>query len=89
MPQHETDMDMDAKIQSVCDQVVERAASVMVEELGAPIEMMIDRMLTYAGAQMCALDGTKKTAAIFRQLAANVEGGVFDRVMEKNRRGKH
>ncbi|MDX0261555.1 hypothetical protein GOC60_10200 [Sinorhizobium meliloti] len=78
----------DKNIQSACDLVVERAAEMMVEEIGAPIEMMIDRMMTYAGAQMCVLDGNRKTAAILRKLADNVEGGIFDAVTGEAARGR-
>jgi hypothetical protein len=41
-------------LRAACDMVIERSAAMMVEELGAPIEMMLDRMLTYAGPSMCA-----------------------------------
>ncbi|WP_394887496.1 hypothetical protein [Mesorhizobium sp. AaZ16] len=41
-------------LRAACDMVIERSAAMMVEELGAPIEMMLDRMLTDAGPSMCA-----------------------------------
>ena len=74
---------------AACDLIIERAGEMMVEEMGAPIEMMIDRMLTFAGAHMCLLDGSQKTAEVFRALATNVENGVFEPVLQENRRGKH
>jgi hypothetical protein len=42
--------------------VIERSAAMMVEELGAPIEMMLDRMLTYAGTQACVQQGSPAAA---------------------------
>lgn len=74
----------DKRLKAVCDGVINRAASLMVDELGAPIPMMLDRMLTYAAAQACSIDGSPNTAAVFRTLAAKIESGVFHSVTGEN-----
>lgn len=70
---------------SLCDTIISRAAHMMVDELKAPIPMMLDRLLTYAAAQACAVDGSPKTAAAFRQFAANIEGGLFHSITGESR----
>lgn len=72
--------DLEEQRKAVCDQLIERAAEMMVEGAGAPIEMMIDRMLTYAAAQACTLQGSPATARTFRRLADNIEAGCFHRI---------
>ncbi|MBU1313978.1 MAG: hypothetical protein ACK4P4_18485, partial [Allorhizobium sp.] len=72
---------------ALCDTIITRAATMMVEEVGASVPMMLDRMLTYAAAQACCNDGSPRTAAIFRDLANNIEGGLFHRVTGENGQG--
>lgn len=67
-----------------CDQIIYRAAQIMVEKNGASIDMMLDRMLTYAAAQACSIDGSPKTAATFRLLADRIESGVFHSLTGEN-----
>lgn len=77
----------DQRTRRRCDRIVELAAEAMVEE-GAPVPMILDRMLTYAAAQACQIDGSKNTATVFRQLAANIESGIFDH-LDRTKRGRH
>lgn len=67
----------DERIKDVCDTIMHRAATMMVEEIGAPIPMMLDRVLTFAAAQACAVDGSPRTAAAFREFADRIEQGLF------------
>lgn len=60
-----------------CDTIIERAAVMMVAEVGASIPMMIDRMLTYAAAQAATMEGSTTTAEHFRRFADEIEGGLF------------
>lgn len=60
-----------------CDTILERAAVMMVAEVGASIPLMIDRMLTYAAAQAATLEGSAVTAEHFRLFAKQIEGGLF------------
>ncbi|SFO91007.1 hypothetical protein [Tranquillimonas alkanivorans] len=60
-----------------CDRIVAKAAKEMVEGRGAPLGMMIDRMLTFAAAQAVRVEGSAKTAEKFRQLADKIEAGIF------------
>lgn len=69
----------DGERKELCDLIVERAAAAM-EETGAPIEMILDRLLTFAGAQAFMRHGKARTAEIFRELAENIENGVFDQL---------
>lgn len=66
----------EAKLRQACDQIVERAAEMMVGAGAAP-EMAMDRLLTYCAAQAASWHGSAEAAAIFRQLADTIEGGIF------------
>lgn len=70
-------MSDEAKKKIACDTIIERAAFMMVGEVGASIPMMIDRMLTYAAAQAATLEGSTVTAQHFRRFAEQIEGGLF------------
>mgnify|MGYP001292022855 CR=1 FL=1 len=61
---------------NACDTIVERAAMMMLEA-GAPADMVIDRLLTFAGAMAAKINGSPRTARAFRRLAANIDAGVF------------
>ena len=62
---------------ALCDTIITRAAHMMIDEVKAPMPMMLDRLLTYAAAQACSIEGSPKTAAVFRRLADNIEAGIF------------
>lgn len=68
------------KQKALCDTIIQRAAVLMVEEVGATVPMMLDRLLTYAAVQACTLDGSPKTAVEFHRLADKIAGGVFHSV---------
>ncbi|MDE4601391.1 hypothetical protein [Sinorhizobium meliloti] len=70
-----------------CDTIIERAAIMMVAEVGASIPMMIDRMLTYCGAQAATLEGSAVTAEHFRRFADQIEGGLFWSLTGENKPG--
>tara|TARA_R100000365_G_scaffold3600_1_gene12567 strand:+ start:6417 stop:6674 length:258 start_codon:yes stop_codon:yes gene_type:complete len=70
-----------------CDLIVERAARMMVDEAGASVPMMLDRMLTYVAAQACLNDGSAKTAIAFRVMAQKIEDGLFHPVTGENQGG--
>lgn len=61
----------------LCDEIIARAARMMVADVGANIPMMLDRLLTYAAAQIVSMDGSRDAAQIFRRLADNIEAGAF------------
>ena len=69
--------EQDERRKALCDEIQHRAAKMMVEEVGVSIPMMLDRVLTFAGAQACTLDGSPKTAAAFRQFADKIDAGLF------------
>ncbi|NTA84908.1 hypothetical protein G6L13_31170 [Agrobacterium tumefaciens] len=60
-----------------CDLVISRAADLMASEGGAPVPMILDRLLTYATAQAAVLDGSAKTATALRTVADKIEAGLF------------
>lgn len=62
---------------ALCDEIVARAAYLMLTEADADISMALDRMLTYCAAQAVSMDGNKTTAALFRNIAEQIEAGVF------------
>lgn len=72
---------------AVCDEIIHRAALMMVEEVKAPMGMMLDRLLTYSAAQACKIDGSTNTAIAFRELAEKIDKGLFHSVTGEGRRG--
>jgi hypothetical protein len=66
---------------AACDVIVERAAEMMFSEVAAPIEMIIDRLVTYAVAQMVLIDGKHGAASVCKTVALQVEAGAFDSVL--------
>nr|WP_278520794.1 hypothetical protein [Brucella anthropi] len=72
------------RMKALCDQIVHRAARMMVEEVGASMSVMLDRMLTFSAAQACSVDGSANTAAAFRMFADRIEAGLFHRVTGEN-----
>ncbi|QDM19226.1 hypothetical protein [Tardiphaga sp. vice278] len=73
------------QMKSNCDTMI----TGIVAELhtaGAPIEMILDRILTFAAAQACTIDGSPKTAKNFRIIANKIEGGLFHKVTGEGQR---
>ena len=71
---------MSKEIAAFCDGITHRAATMMIEEGGASLEMVIDRLLTFAAAQAVSIDGSEQTAKVFRQLADRIQQGAFARI---------
>lgn len=65
---------------AMCDMIVENAAIMMFQDVKAPFAMIVDRLTTYAVAQMVTAEGKEGAAAIVRSVALQIEGGAFDRV---------
>jgi hypothetical protein len=59
-----------------CDVTITRAAELMIEN-GADVPMILDRLLTYATAQACSIDGAFNTAKMFRHIADQIDAGTF------------
>lgn len=74
-----------------CDAIIERAAEIMVAEVGATVPQMLDRMLTFCAAQAASLEGSAVTAQHFRAFADSIEGGLFWSITgeDKPDRGRH
>ncbi len=66
----------------LCDTIVARAA-VMMQENGASVPMILDRLLTYSAAQAYFDIGPELTAELLRTTADNIEGGAFDYLNRK------
>ena len=62
---------------ALCDEIVARAAHMMVTEAQADISTALDRLLTYSAAQVVSIDGSAKAAALFRHIADQIEAGAF------------
>ena len=67
------------KQKAACDRALHKAAKTMIGSISAPPEMMIDRILTFAGAHMVHLTSQEEAAWAFRQCAEAVERGVFEK----------
>ena len=73
-----------------CDGLVYRAAQFAVDKGGADLETFLDRLLTFGAAQLVALEGPGKAAFLFRYIADQIEGGVFDHLQQSSKgRVKH
>lgn len=73
----------------VCDEVIGRAANIMIDEVGASIEMMLDRMFTYAAAQSFVTQGKANTVRAMREMAKNIENGALDELLLNTGGAKH
>lgn len=62
-----------------CDQIIYRAARLMVEGNGASVPLMLDRLLSFAAAQATATDGKMRAAEAFREMACRIEAGATER----------
>lgn len=69
-----------------CDLVISRAAELAASEAGAPVPMILDRMMTYATAQAAVNDGSSKTAAALRVVADKIEAGLFHSLTGEGRK---
>lgn len=67
------------EITNQCDQIIYRAARLMVEGNGASVPLMLDRLLSFAAAQATATDGKEKAAEAFREMACRIDAGVTER----------
>lgn len=65
--------DMAGAVDSIFIHAVETAL-----QLGADVPLVLDRMLTVAGAEVCARNGSAAGSRIFRDLADRIENGIFD-----------
>lgn len=74
----------DERKKALCDEIMHRAGAMMIEEVGAPMGMMLDRVLTFAAAHACSIEGSPKTATVFRELADKIERGLFHSVTGEN-----
>ncbi|PZX18757.1 hypothetical protein LX81_00450 [Palleronia aestuarii] len=72
----------DHEAKSLCDTIVARAAT-MMQESGASVPMILDRLLTYSAAQAYFDIGPEQTAELFRRTADNIEGGAFAHLDKK------
>lgn len=71
----------DKELQAYCDLIVTRAADLMAEQ-AAPVEMILDRMLTYAVAQCMASFGAEDALKMLRQGIRAVRSGDLDHVLK-------
>lgn len=61
--------------QFACDHLVTMAAQLMIDDVKAPMTMIIDRFFTFAMAHAVSLNGKQHTAATLRAMAEAVEAG--------------
>ena len=71
----------DKDLQAFCDLVVTRAAELMAEQ-NTPLEMILDRMLTYATAQCLATFGKGDALKMLRQGIRAIDRGDFDHLLK-------
>lgn len=66
-----------------CDLIQHRAAELM-QESGAPLAMILDRVLTFGAAQACVID-QEGAARTFRHVAEQIEAGAFAHLTDARR----
>lgn len=80
--------ELEERKKAFCDEVIHRAGKLMIEDAGASMGMMIDRLITFAAAHACTIDGSPNTAAMFREVASKIDAGLFHSVTGEDARGK-
>lgn len=76
-------------ISKSCDALLSEACETMQKEMGAEVELILDRLLTYAAAQMVLTSGKAEAAKAFRQCAKMVQSGIFDHIKAGETLHKH
>ena len=69
-----------AVARDACDKLLHLAAETMIKQAGASVEMVIDRLVTYSAAQICSIEGSKRAAEVFRDVADKIDAGLFNRI---------
>lgn len=72
--------ELEERQKAFCDEVLFRAAKIMTEDSGAPMALVLDRILTFAAAHVCKIEGSPNTAKAFRVIAGKIEAGIFHSV---------
>lgn len=78
-------MTTEAQMRSNCDTMI-TAAVAELHAAGASVPMILDRILTLAAAQACAIDGSPKTAKNFRIFAEKIDAGLFHSITGEGQR---
>ncbi|WDR00883.1 hypothetical protein PSC71_09160 [Devosia sp. J2-20] len=73
------------RVKQMCDLMVERATTMMANEAGAPVEMIVDRLLTFAIAQMASTYGRQEALNMLRFASDQVKAGKFDHLIHSGR----
>jgi uncharacterized protein with PIN domain len=76
-------------ISKSCDALIAEACETIQREMGADVELILDRLLTYAAAQMVMTTSKAEAAAAFRQCAKTVQSGLFDHIKSGQTLRKH
>lgn len=69
---------------ALADEIIHRAGKMVVDDAGASVPLLLDRMLTFVGAHSCKIAGSAETAKMFREIADRVEGGLFHSLTGEN-----
>ena len=68
----------DKEQKAYCDLVVSRAAELMEVDVDAPVQMIVDRLLTYVAAQIVVRCGRDEASNMLRFAAGRIDSGAFD-----------
>ncbi|MNF14029.1 hypothetical protein D3C80_2160850 [compost metagenome] len=74
-------------MKAACNQIIHGAMTLMINDVKAPIPMVMDRLFTFAAAQACKLDGSASTAAAFREFADKIDAGLFYSITGEGKKG--
>jgi len=69
---------------AMCDLILSRAAEMMAGEVGAPVELIMDRLVTYVAAQTVSTFGRDQAINMLRFAAGRIEAGAFDNLIPNN-----
>lgn len=76
----------ETRARNACDGAIHKMAKSQVDH-GCGMDVLLDRLMTYATAQSVTLIGSKETAAIYREFATKIEGGLFETLEPGHTRG--
>ncbi|MGR3512743.1 MAG: hypothetical protein ACU0GG_08260 [Paracoccaceae bacterium] len=62
---------------SYIDGILTSACNMALQDTGASLGTVLDRLVTMAVAHAVAIDGQEATAAAFRDVVEKIEGGMF------------
>ena len=75
-----TPEEIEAHQKDLCDLTVQRAAEIMVSEVKAPVQMLLDRLFTFTVAQAVSSYGRDEAVRMLELGVQRIKEGMFDAI---------